>query len=420
MVTLVKHIQFRLARWELPDGSTITEEVPQEYQGNHFGPELRKHIIYQAHQNRVPEEKIYQELIDKGIQISVGQIGSIITKATKEFAPEYNDILKAGLLTSKQINVDDTSDRHKGKNGYTTVVCNETFTYLKSTDSKSRINFLEILTMQENPTYTINQNAFEYARKRRLGEITQTWFESCENKSYTEQEFEEFLNSRTFSASVRRILEEACLYATCIESGLSPDIIISSDDAGQFNIMVHALCWIHAERPLKKLIAVNDEEATEIKRIRGLVWDYYAELLEYQKAPSAEKKAYLSERFDTIFSTQTTGFQLAPALKRFRDNKNELLVVLDHPDTPLHNNLAERDIRHTVIKRKISGGTRSTLGRMSRDVFVSLFKTCQKNGISIWNYLSDRIKKIRSIDDLGNIIRMRNSKADRARPSPQF
>lgn len=414
MVTIVRRIQFKLARWELPDGTTFTEKVPQEYEGNHFGPDLRKHIIYQTHQNRVPQEKIQQELLDKGIHISTGQIDAILGDATIDFAKEYNEILKVGLTVSDQVNADDTSDRHKGKNGYTTTIGNESFTYLKSSDSKSRINFLEILTMEENPTYTINQNALEYTRKRGLGQVTQTWFESCENKSYTEQEFEEFLNSRTFSASVRRILEEACLYATCIENGLSPDLIILSDDAGQFNVMVHALCWIHAERALKKLVAVDDEEATEIKRIRGLVWDYYAELLDYQKNPSTEKKAYLSEKFDTIFSIPTKGFQLAPALKRFRANKNELLVVLDYPNTPLHNNLAERDIRHTVIKRKISGGTRSGLGRKSRDVFVSLFKTCQKNGISIWSYLSDRIKGTQLIANLGDVIRLRNTAPTRA------
>lgn len=409
IITRVKHIRFYLACWELPDGRTFTEEVPTGYKGSHFGPELRQHVIYQAHQNRVPQKKIQQELLDKGIQISVGQIDAILANETVKFSQEYNEILPAGLSTSKHIHVDDTGARHKGKNGYTTVVCNNVFTYLKSTDSKSRINFLKILTMEENPLYTLNQTACEYAQKQGLQKGAQAWFESQMNGSYTEQEFKELISTKNFSTHVKRVLEEACLYARGRENGLPLGIKIVSDGAGQFKVMDHhSSCWIHAERALKKMVPVNDEEDAEIKRIRGLVWDYYADLLEYQNAPSAEKKACLLEKFDAIFSTPTKGFQLAPVLKRFRDNKNELLVVLDHSYVPLENNLAERDLRHIVIKRKISGGTRSDLGKKSRDVFGSLLKTCQKNGVSSWSYLGDRIKKAELIPNLGDIIRSKN------------
>ena len=52
-----------------------------------------------------------------------------------------------------------------------------------------------------------------------------------------------------------RIATEAGLYAGCLNKGIREDLIILSDDAGQFAIplMLHALCWIHAERLLKKL-----------------------------------------------------------------------------------------------------------------------------------------------------------------------
>ncbi|MBS1270297.1 MAG: hypothetical protein MAG794_01252 [Gammaproteobacteria bacterium] len=57
----------------------------------------------------------------------------------------------------------------------------------------------------------------------------------------------------------------------------------------------------------------------------------------------------------------------------------------------MHNNLAERDIRDYVKKRKISGSTRSTAGRRCRDTFASLKKTCRKHDISFWDYLLDRL-----------------------------
>src|SRR5262249_17743245 len=72
-------------------------------------------------------------------------------------------------------------------------------------------------------------------------------------------------------------------------------------------------------------------------------------------------------------------------------NKAELLTVLAHPDVPLHTNGSENDIRCQVTKRKISGGTRSDLGRDCRDAFLGLATTCAKLGIAFWNYLASRL-----------------------------
>ena len=80
------------------------------------------------------------------------------------------------------------------------------------------------------------------------------------------------------------------------------------------------------------------------------------------------------------------------ALNRIFQNKSELLLVLSRPDIPLHNNLSERDIREYVKKRKISGSTRSDVGKRCRDTFTSLKKTCRKLGISFWKYLIDRVE----------------------------
>jgi hypothetical protein len=44
-----------------------------------------------------------------------------------------------------------------------------------------------------------------------------------------------------------------------------------------------------------------------------------------------------------------------------------------------------------VTKRKVSGGTRSDIGRDCRDAFLGLAKTCAKLRISFWDYLGDRL-----------------------------
>ena len=81
------------------------------------------------------------------------------------------------------------------------------------------------------------------------------------------------------------------------------------------------------------------------------------------------------------------------------------MLVLERPDIPLHNNSAENAIREYAKKRKISGSTRSELGRLARDTFTSLKKTCRKLGISFWQYLKDRIENIGSYPKLSSLIK---------------
>ncbi len=181
-------------------------------------------------------------------------------------------------------------------------------------------------------------------------------------------------------------------------------LVIVSDDAGQFNILSHSLCWVHAERTLAKLIVPSTVKQEILEDVRQQVWGFYDELKAYKKNPNEKDKIRLEKIFDDIF-TQQTNFQLLNlALKRLYINKSELLLVLERPEIPLHNNLSENDIREYVKKRKISGSTRSEEGRRCRDTFVSLKKTCRKLGISFWQFLNDRLSGTYSISPLSHII----------------
>ena len=191
--------------------------------------------------------------------------------------------------------------------------------------------------------------------------------------------------------------------------------MIVSDDAGQFNLFLHALCWIHwrkswkriAERTIHKLVGFTEDQRTILENVRTQIWDYYQELKVYKTAPSADKKADLEQRFDAIFTAQTAFASLNRALRRLHKNKAELLLVLDRPDIPLHNNNSEEAIRDYVKKRKISGSTRSDLGRQCRDTFASLKKTCRKLRISFWKFLNDRLSGQGTIPPLPDLIRCR-------------
>ena len=172
--------------------------------------------------------------------------------------------------------------------------------------------------------------------------------------------------------------------------GLS-ELAIVSDDAGQFDALTHALCWVHAERLIHTLLPLNEDHREDIAKVRSQVWQLYADLKAYKHRPNRKAKRALEKRFDAIFTQKTRYQGLNELLKRLRQKKAELLLVLQRPEIPLHTNDSERDIRDYVKKRKVSGGTRSDTGRRCRDTFISLKKTCRKLGISFWEYLNDRL-----------------------------
>ena len=115
----------------------------------------------------------------------------------------------------------------------------------------------------------------------------------------------------------------------------------------------------------------------------------------------------MDARFDTIFNQKTSYETLNQLLKRINRNKQELLVVLQRPEIPLHTNGSETDIRDYVKKKKVSGGTRSDDGRRCRDTFASLKKTCRKLKISFWEFLNDRILDVNSIPPRAEIVRQK-------------
>jgi hypothetical protein len=173
--------------------------------------------------------------------------------------------------------------------------------------------------------------------------------------------------------------------------------------------LIHGLCWIHAERKINTLIPINDNQVLLIDYIRNRFWNLYADLKSYKQNPIENDKKKLIARFDSIFTTITGYSQLDKTLESLHKNKKELLLVLDRPEVPLHNNSSETEIRDEVKKRKISAGTRSPNGRLSRNTFLSLKKTCKKLGISFYKYLLARFSNDTEVPYLPDLIAMKLS-----------
>jgi hypothetical protein len=400
--------RFRLERWETPSGERLVGELPPGLSGGHYGPTIVSYILHQYHHNHVTQPLLLEQLREWGVDISAGQISAIITQGKDGFHTEKEELLRAGLEVSDYIHVDDTGARHQGKNGYCTHIGNELFAWFASTESKSRINFLELMRV-EHEDYILSDEALEYMHGQKLPNGLLEKLAAHDQKvSNDKKEWEATLGELRITTERHvRIATEGALLGSVLKHGVHPDLVIVSDDAGQFNVLLHALCWIHAERVFVKLVGFNDAQREALDAVRTEIWEIYAELKAYKTVPDEEKKAKIDARFDKLCTTKTYFVSLNLALRRMHRNKAELLLVLERPDIPLQNNLSEGDIRDYVKKRKISGSTRSDEGRRSRDTFASLKKTCRKNGISFWEYLNDRVRGVFKIPPLAELIRQR-------------
>jgi hypothetical protein len=403
------NIRYRLEVWETPDGRRLHGELPASQQalGGHFSPELVSFIRHQHHHALVPQGLIWEQLCDIGVPVSQGQVSRMLVEVSDAFHEEKEGLLKVGLAVSSHIHVDDTGARHAGKNGICTHIGNEWFAYFASTESKSRINFLKLLRAG-GTSYVLGDEAYAYMREHKLPkEVMQRLMAEVGSRTFCDEAgFEKMLRDLHISNERHvRIVTEGSLLGSVVSQGIHPQLCIISDDAGQFNVLLHALCWIHAERTLAKLIGFSDEQRQALEVRRTEVWEYYRALKTYKAAPSEQAKAALAVRFDEIFTSPTCFMSLNKALERLYKNKRELLLVLERPDLDLHNNESENDVREYVMRRKRSGSTRSDLGRQCRDTFASLKKTCRKLGISFWRYLFDRCSGSHTVAFLPDLVR---------------
>jgi hypothetical protein len=411
-----KVTRYRRERWRTSDGRSHVAALPAAVTpGSHFGPDLTCFILHQYHHQHVTQPLLREQLDQLGIDISAGQLNHILTEGKDGFDREKADILPAALAVSSYVQVDDTGARHRGQNGYCTHIGNELFAFFESTESKSRRNFLEVLRGR-GTAYVINEQAISYWRRQKLPQALVATLgagpERCADAVAWAADLE---RAGVLDERHVRIATEGALLGSLMAQGVSPGLVILSDDAGQFDILVHALCWLHVERPLARMVPHNEAHRQAIERVRQQIWDLYAGLKGYRGAWSSVAREALSERFDVMVGQRTGYPSIDGVLKGMTANRAKLLRVLERPEVPLHNNLSEGHVRDFVRKRKISGGTRSPSGRRARDTFASLKKTCRRLGVNFWSYLQDRVRGLDHVLQLAVLIRQ---KAEQFRSIP--
>ena len=111
-----------------------------------------------------------------------------------------------------------------------------------------------------------------------------------------------------------RITTEGALLGCVVAQGIPSDLVILSDDAGQFNVLLHALCWVHAERTIHKIIPFNDAQKAAVETVRQQIGDLYQALKAYKQQPCPQSKARIIPQFDELFQTKTCYMTLNLAL----------------------------------------------------------------------------------------------------------
>lgn len=410
IIITTNNIEFQLERFYSPsEGKTYEAPVP-DYIDGEFGASLKSWVLFWYFHSRMTEGKIHQMLTDIGTIISTGEISNILIKDQDTFHQEKGDIIKAGIQSSSYQHIDHTGARVQGTNQHFTVLCSDYFSAFFITPNKDRLSVIDILSQQEELSCLINPYTINFLQERKLKASTLSSLNPfLQMATMTREKFEQELNRLIPNLKERHktmILEAAAITAYQ-ENHTSPTIqCLVCDDAKEFYYItsLRALCWIHEERHYKKLTPFLPHHHKLVDDFRSRIWEYYNELTEYKKSPTEAEKIPLSNLFDEIFSTKTGYDGLDNRIELTKKKKDSLLVVLDHPDTPLHNNPAELALRMYVIKRKISFGTRSKDGTKSWETFFTIMDTCRKLGVNFRDYLYDRISNQNNMPSLSSLI----------------
>jgi hypothetical protein len=314
-------------------------ELPEDVKSSQFGAGLKSIVAYLHYKCRVPQNKIFDLLTDIGVVISEGTISNILTSdKANEFFAERISILEAGMLKSKYLQADESGARHRGRNCYLHVICNDMFSFFTIKDNKSRSTIHEILGL-------------EYHEKLEIPFVT--------------------------------------------DDGARQYLDVSKR---------HAKCWIHEIRHYKKLMPFLDHHRSLLDKVMDQLWGLFDLLIRYKNHPDKSLRVIIEWKFNWLFSRRTGYTDLDERLASTDANRDGLLKVLDYPFIPIHNNAAEIAIREGVVKRKISYGTRSEMGKRAWENMFSIMDTCRKQEVNFFHYLNGIFSSRNDLPKLANLI----------------
>jgi hypothetical protein len=163
-------------------------------------------------------------------------------------------------------------------------------------------------------------------------------------------------------------------------------------------------CWAHLIRKARGLSESYYLRDAQIGReILALFTSFQNAIYAAREQPEqpfgALAKQYENEieQLKTLCEThQDSAHEKLRALTReLRNDWDSILRQMHDPSLPLTNNEAERILRHWVIDRRLSYGTRTPEGTRSFTLLASVIETCRIRGAPAWDYLTKVITAVR-------------------------
>ncbi len=391
---------------------TYLASLPQGYSGQ-FGPGIQSLALVFYFGAQMSEPKVAELLRSVGVQISDGQVSNLLIKNQAAFHGEKAALYHAGLASSPWQHLDDTSTRVNGQNGYCHIVCNPLYTAYFTTAAKDRRTIIDVLTNHRPRCFLVNAEALGFMEACGLSAVRRRQVEHLPAGTIMDEAtmaavLEEHLPG--VGPQQRKWIVDATAVAAYHATVELPVVrLLVCDDAPQFTLVTEelALCWVHEGRHYKKLLPAIPYHQVLLEAFVQRFWAYYDQLLAYREQPTPEEATRLAGEFETLFTT-VTGYQaLDERIAKTRARKSCLLMVLGHPEIPLHNNPAELGARARVRKRDVSFGPRTPEGATAWDTFMTLAETATKLGVSFYHYIHDRISGTYQIPALADIIEER-------------
>ena len=149
-------------------------------------------------------------------------------------------------------------------------------------------------------------------------------------------------------------------------------------------------CWVHLLRDIHDLAALYPKDTskdTSLAQWAAAVHQLYVEARSFTH-PQARRRRTAQLAWERQLLAICQPFLADPLAvqaklcRRIERHIKELFVFVAEPDVPSDNNPAERSLRHLVISRKISGGTRSERGTESKMTLASIFGTWRARGLN--------------------------------------
>ena len=383
-------------------------ELPAGIQGG-FAPGVKALVLCLHHDANLAQPGIHRLLETAGLMISKATISRMITDDLSVFHDEKSAIVAAGLRSTDYQHLDDTSARVNGINHYNHVLCNPFYTAYFTRPHKDRLTVLEILN-QGPLHFQLNHQTLDCLTVMGLADKQQQRLqpllrEHLMGRAEMDAMLVVLFPDPDKQATNRRRIREACALTAFQQQG-RPFPILVCDDAPQFNNLMEyrALCWIHEGRHFKKLRPLIPLHRECVEWVITAFWDFYQALLNYKQAPSEIEAERLSNAFDDLFGQQTDYALLDDRLKKTQEKKDSLLLVLQYPDLPLHNNSAELGARAQARKRDVSLQTKNDKGTQAKDTMMTIVQTARKLKVNVLDYIHDRVKRKLKMPSLASLI----------------